>query len=129
VAYYPFNGNANDASGNGNNASNIQAIPCADRYGNPDSAYSFNGTNSYVGVSNNLGGDFTISLWIKSTQVFPQTGNTYEGAGLFWSDVGGTHNDFVLGGTRSAAGTNRLRTPDPRQGPRMQLRSRTASSW
>ena len=45
---------------------------------------------------------------MKSTQVFPQTGNTYEGTGIFWSDISGTHNDFILGGTRSAAGVNRL---------------------
>ncbi len=71
-------------------------------------ALSFNGTNSYVGASNNLGGDFTISFWLKSTQVFPLTDNAFEGAGLFWSDVGGTHNDFVVAGSRSAAGIDRL---------------------
>jgi hypothetical protein len=43
VAYYPFNGNANDASGNGNNATTVQATLSADRFGIANSAYSFNG--------------------------------------------------------------------------------------
>jgi hypothetical protein len=68
----------------------------------------FNGTNGYVRASNNLGADFTISLWIKTTQNFQQTDNTYDGTGLFWSDVSGAANDFILGGTRSPGGTNRL---------------------
>jgi hypothetical protein len=97
-----------DNSPAGNNGTLVQ-INNNDRvpgvWGN---ALSFNGTNGYVAISNNLGGDFTISLWIKSTQIFPQTDNTFAGTGLFWSDVGGTHNDFVLGGTRSATGINRL---------------------
>ncbi len=98
-----FNSSApanNGALQNLNNSNRVAGV-----WGN---ALSFNGTNSYVGASNNLGGDFTISFWLKSTQVFPLTDNAYDGAGLFWSDVGGTHNDFVVGGTRSAAGINRL---------------------
>ncbi|HXI70310.1 MAG TPA: LamG-like jellyroll fold domain-containing protein [Verrucomicrobiae bacterium] len=110
--YWAFNetngATAFDSSASGNNGL-LQNLGNSSRvsgvWGN---ALSFNGTNSYVAVSNNLGGDFTISLWMKSTQLFPQTDNTYAGTGIFWSDVGGTHNDFILGGTRSTAGTNRL---------------------
>ena len=39
VAYYPFNGNANDASGNGNNPIFNNAMLTSDYYGNPNSAY------------------------------------------------------------------------------------------
>jgi hypothetical protein len=52
IAYYPFNGNANDASGNSNNATTVQATLCADRFGNPNSAYSFDGVSSYIGFTN-----------------------------------------------------------------------------
>jgi len=45
VAYYPFNGNANDASGNGRNGTVEGATLTADRFGIPNSAYSFNGTS------------------------------------------------------------------------------------
>ena len=48
IAYYPFNGNANDASGNGNNGTVYGATLTADRFGNPNSAYYFNGTNNYI---------------------------------------------------------------------------------
>ena len=45
VASYPFNGNANDESGNGLNGTVIDAIPSVDRFGNPNSAYSFDGNS------------------------------------------------------------------------------------
>lgn len=67
-----------------------------------------NGTNGYIAVSNNLGNDFSLSLWIKTAQVFQQTDQTFNGTGLIWSDVSGNANDFILGGTRSANGTNRI---------------------
>jgi len=36
VAYYPFNGNANDESGNGNNGTVNGATLTTDRFGNAD---------------------------------------------------------------------------------------------
>lgn len=41
VAYYPFNGNANDASGNGNNGTVFGATLTKDRFGESASAYNF----------------------------------------------------------------------------------------
>jgi len=43
VAYYPFNGNANDESGNGNNGTVYGATLTTDRFGNTNKAYSFDG--------------------------------------------------------------------------------------
>ena len=40
LAYYPFNGNANDESGNGNNGTNNGASITSDRFGNLNSAFS-----------------------------------------------------------------------------------------
>jgi hypothetical protein len=68
VAYYPFNGNANDASGHGINATNNTATLTADRFGNANQAYSFNGANSYMGFANvptAQTNNWTISSWIK----------------------------------------------------------------
>ena len=49
VAYYPFNGNANDESGNGNNGTVFGATLGLDRFGNTNKAYDFNGTaNNYI---------------------------------------------------------------------------------
>ena len=50
VAYYPFNGNANDASGNGNNGTPVGAMLTTDRFGTPNSAYYFNGVDQYIQI-------------------------------------------------------------------------------
>ena len=67
VAYYPFNNNANDESGNSNNGTVNGATLTTDRFGNPNSAYYF-GDNNYIKASaNNLPtNDRTVSLWFKA---------------------------------------------------------------
>ena len=69
VASYPFNGNANDASGNGNNGTVNGATLTTDRFGNANSAYSFNGSGNYIQVPNSaslqLTNNYTISAWVK----------------------------------------------------------------
>ena len=69
VGYWPFNGNANDESGNGNNGVVNGATLTSDRFGNVGSSYSFNGLNNHIEVpdANNLrlsNTDFTISIWV-----------------------------------------------------------------
>jgi hypothetical protein len=72
VGYWPFSGNANDQSVNLNNGSVSGAILSSDRFGNPNSAYNFNGTSDYISVPDNstLSGfnDMSISVWIKMNQ-------------------------------------------------------------
>lgn len=46
IAYYPFNGNANDESGNNHNAMFNNAVLTTDRNGIADKAYSFISSNS-----------------------------------------------------------------------------------
>lgn len=70
VAYYPFNGNANDQSGNGYNGTVYGATLMSDRYGAPGSAYSFDGIDDYICVD--YDGAFqlpeiTVSAWIYPT--------------------------------------------------------------
>jgi trimeric autotransporter adhesin len=69
VAWYPFNGNSNDESGNGNNGTNYGAALSIDRFGNANSAYSFNGTSSYIACPSLSALDgssaITISAWTK----------------------------------------------------------------
>jgi gliding motility-associated-like protein len=52
LLYYPFNGNANDASGNNYHGTVYNATPADDRFGNPNNAYFFNGINSYIEFPN-----------------------------------------------------------------------------
>jgi len=48
LAYFPFNGNADDESGNGNHGSVVGATLTEDRFGNDSSAYSFDGIDNYI---------------------------------------------------------------------------------
>ena len=50
VAFYPFQGNANDESGNGNNGTVMGAIPTTDRFGIDSAAYEFDGSSSYITI-------------------------------------------------------------------------------
>ncbi len=52
VGYWPFNGNANDESGNGNNGVVNGATLTTDRYGNANSAYGLSTLNDYISANN-----------------------------------------------------------------------------
>ncbi len=69
-AYYPFNGNATDESGNGHDGIVNGATLTHDRNGNSSSAYLFDG-NDGIDVSHsdelNMNGELSISCWIKPT--------------------------------------------------------------
>jgi len=70
VAYYPFSGNANDGSGYNNNGTVYGATLTTDRFGNPNSAYNFDGVDDYVDVAApitiNLETNYTASAWIET---------------------------------------------------------------
>jgi Concanavalin A-like lectin/glucanases superfamily len=70
-AYYPFNGNASDESGNNNNPIFNNATITADRFGNPNSAYHFNGVFQYMRIPNkpslNFRNEISLSLWVRPT--------------------------------------------------------------
>jgi len=69
VAYYPFNGNVNDASGNNNHGFNYGATLSTDRFGNPNRAYIFDGLSNYIITPVNSGFTTQISLcaWFKTS--------------------------------------------------------------
>jgi hypothetical protein len=68
VGWWPFNGNANDESGNGNNGTLVGNTSLAnDRFGTSNSAYTFDGNGDYIDCGNspsvNITGSLTISAW------------------------------------------------------------------
>jgi hypothetical protein len=70
VGYWPFCGNANDDSGNGNNGTVNGATLTTDRFGNANSAYSFNGTSDFININDNssfYNQSFSISTWVYGT--------------------------------------------------------------
>jgi len=72
VAYYPFNGNANDESGSGHHGTVFGATLSADRFGNTNSAYYFDGT-AYISLPNGVyfSGNFTVSGWANLSEIRP----------------------------------------------------------
>jgi len=69
IAYYPFNGNANDESKNNNNCTVYGATLTQNRFGNENLAYDFDGKDDFIeviAVSDEFKSiaDFTLSLWI-----------------------------------------------------------------
>jgi len=69
VGYWPFCGNANDMSGNGNNANINNAILTSDRNSQLNSAYYFNG-NNYIEITSpsftfSPQNNFSWSVWVK----------------------------------------------------------------
>gem|GEM_PF-867198 len=73
-AYYPFSGNANDASSFHNDPVFNNAKLTKDRFGNPNSAYHFNGRNSYMRILNdaslNMKTTMSIALWVKADDYY-----------------------------------------------------------
>ena len=103
-AWYPFEGNGQDLSGNGNNgvisgnvtfgAGKLGAL-----------AAQFDGTNSYVQIPRCVSTNFTIAFWFKTTAT-GGTGQWFNGKGFVDGEVFGVTNDFgtSLVGDRVAFG-------------------------
>jgi len=72
VAWYPFNGNANDSSGNGNNGTVYGATLTTNRFGIMGKAYEFAGNSDRIvisqaqtkfGFTNQIG----ITTWFRTS--------------------------------------------------------------
>jgi len=79
IAYYPFDGNTNDLSGNGHNGTIHGGVSSTtDRLGIPNKAYKFDGSSGYIRVPNapDLNPkNITISVWVKTNNSYVGNGN------------------------------------------------------
>ncbi|MCD4696606.1 MAG: LamG domain-containing protein, partial [Bacteroidales bacterium] len=72
VAFYPFNSNANDESGNGNDGIVNGATLTTDRFDNENSAYIFDGQDDYIHIpfsedfDFDPSGQFTLVVWANT---------------------------------------------------------------
>ncbi len=70
MAYYSFDGNSNDSSGNGLNGTLNGATLTSDKFGNSDRAYSFDG-NDYIEISDDQKltstNQLSIVAWFKKS--------------------------------------------------------------
>ncbi len=77
LAYYPFNGNADDETGHGYDGEVFGATLTADRNGKPSSAYSFDGVDDYIALDAFYGpgagaigptfDEITVCAWFKTS--------------------------------------------------------------
>ncbi|MBR1793172.1 MAG: gliding motility-associated C-terminal domain-containing protein [Bacteroidales bacterium] len=112
VAYYGFDGDASDLSGNGNNGT-LQtdgiSVPqlTTDRFGNGNSAYLFGGVDNanYIEVVNSsslqMSDGFTVSFWIKQTS----GKGTSSGQCYYFTDLG-TATDNTIFAVLTKGGNN-----------------------
>lgn len=92
IGWWPFKGNATDESGNGNNGTVNCAVLTEDRFGNANSAYSFDGIDDFInaGYVNEISGSsqLSVSYWINSPLNFQ-----YNAAGNYGTVIGHWKND------------------------------------
>jgi len=73
VLYYPFEGGSEDASGNGNHATAFGTSLVEDKFGNPSSAYYFDGTDAFlrapVDISPSVMPQITLVAWARPEQI------------------------------------------------------------
>lgn len=83
VGWWPFNGNAKDKSGQNNNGLVTNAQLATDRFGNPNAAYIFNGSNSRIDVADAVSlrvRKITMSAWVKTNTLSGQRQIIYKGS-------------------------------------------------
>ena len=82
VAYYPFNGNANDSTLIGSNGIVYGAHLMADRNGVPNSAFEFDGIDDYIEIDSKKEQSaslyqLSISAWVKIKSFSNNNGSTF----------------------------------------------------
>ncbi len=111
VAWWPFNGNANDESGNGYNGTVNGATLTTDRYGTVSSAYFFDGINDVINLPLNAGqiansSAFSIQFWFIPSA----SATNFQTVFANWQTVtpppNGTPVSFYTGYSANGAGYN-----------------------
>lgn len=109
VAYYPLNGNTDDASGNQLNGTAFGSSNyVTDRSGNANAALSFNGFNNHIEIADDPKLRFrngTIIYWLKTTAVTKQTivaKSTYANSSneMYASTINDPFNGHVIFGVK-----------------------------
>ncbi|XOV67941.1 MAG: LamG-like jellyroll fold domain-containing protein [Fluviicola sp.] len=113
LLYMPFNGNANDESGNGNNGTVDGASLTSDRFGNLNSAYYFDGLDDRIDISNNNlvpDNSLTLSFWFAAADNLNSLSDPQV---MIQSDIAGDiDGHFLIGFNR----TNCLYEPSTEDG-------------
>jgi hypothetical protein len=117
VAYYPFNGNANDESGNGNNGVVNGATLTEDRLGNAEGAYGFDGVSDFIEIANSSSlsnfNNMSYSIWFNKFSL-PSQNEVFYGLLTKWYqqiNCGGNSDNYASwinnqGGVSSGTNNN-----------------------
>ena len=83
IAYYPFNGSANDESGNGRNCTTYGAVLSMDRFGYANTSYEFDGIDDYLSSSSTglPTAERTTSLWFFANSLLSNPASVLFGYG------------------------------------------------
>jgi hypothetical protein len=119
--YFPFTGNANDASGNGHDGTVYgNARPTSDRFGNANAAFSFDGATGYVSAPGDAlplhAASRTLTMWIEPLAPVTMSGIVYWGnnncvAYMFGIGIKGIQWPQVWEGCNDYDGTSRFPVP------------------
>ena len=107
VAYYPFNGNANDESGNENTGTVNGATLTLDRFGESNKTYEFDGVDDFIQVPNSTSlditnSDLTISMWLYNDN--PLTDSSWKGISKGGYDTGAGYELLFTNNPSSSSG-------------------------
>ncbi len=109
VGYWPLDGDATDASGNGNDGTITGNVtPTADRFGNPDGAMSFGGgANDKIdlgtGPDLQITGEMTLAAWVLLRDGNPNNGRVIAKAGGGGQRCWSLNTELLSGGVANPA--------------------------
>ena len=98
IVYYTFDDLGAvtvDKSGHGRDGTPHGGLKLNDN-GYVNKCFAFNGTDSYVELPRPVQDSFTLTAWINASVAGRAGAQAYEGSGIFWSDVAGVANDYVV---------------------------------
>jgi uncharacterized protein (TIGR02145 family) len=116
VAFYPFNGNARDESGNNHHGTTHFLTYTTDRLGTPRSAASFNGKYSYMEIPHDEDFDFgkttsfSIAFWARVNN-YPTKGTSimFHASPIYYIELDATQNQYVQFSVGGESGENILK--------------------
>ena len=92
MAYYNLDGNALDTSGNANHGTASGASYVTGKIG--AQAAQFNGGSAYVQIPRSISTDFTVVMWVKTTDTGGTGAQWWSGNGLVDGEVSGAAADW-----------------------------------
>jgi hypothetical protein len=117
VGWWPFSGNANDLSGNGNHGTVYGATPNSDRNSNLLSSFYFDGINDYILIDSlSVNSQGTFSFWYNSDNqiITAPSSNSNSGATIISQGASNSpcnYSDFAFGLKSGYYGNGELNCP------------------